>query len=115
PVQPQYYYGSNFGYIIAFKPHNDPEWMTVTVTDPQAQKYVHKDSKIPPSTRFEVKMKAFNSQGEGPFSVSAFIYSAQDVPAEAPTVIEARTLSATEAVVSWVPVQLQTVEGYQVH
>ncbi|KAL0154362.1 hypothetical protein M9458_050328 [Cirrhinus mrigala] len=114
PVQPQYYYGSNFGYIIAFKPHSDDEWMTVTVTDPQAQKYVHKDSKIPPSTRFEVKMKAFNSQGEGPFSVSAFISSAQDVPAEAPTIIEARTLSATEAVVSWVPVQLQTVEGYQV-
>ncbi|XP_052400437.1 contactin-1a [Carassius gibelio] len=114
PVQPQYYYGSNFGYIIAFKPQNDPEWMTVTLTDPQAQKYIHKDSKIPPSTRFEVKMKAFNSQGEGPFSVSAFIYSAQDVPAEAPTIIEARTLSATEAVVSWVPVQLQTVEGYQV-
>uniref|UniRef100_A0A9J8BYP7 Uncharacterized protein n=1 Tax=Cyprinus carpio carpio TaxID=630221 RepID=A0A9J8BYP7_CYPCA len=114
PVQPQYYYGSNFGYIIAFKPHNDPEWMRVTVTDPQARKYVHKDSKIPPSTRFEVKMKAFNSQGEGPFSISAFIYSSQDVPAEAPTIIEARTLSATEAVVSWVPLQLQTVEGYQV-
>uniref|UniRef100_A0A8C1SSS2 Contactin 1 n=1 Tax=Cyprinus carpio TaxID=7962 RepID=A0A8C1SSS2_CYPCA len=113
PVQPQYYYGNNFGYIIAFKPHNDPEWMRVTVTDPQARKYVHKDSKIPPSTRFEVKMKAFNSQGEGPFSVSAFIYSSQDVPAEAPTIIEARTLSATEAVVSWVPLQLQTVEGYQ--
>ncbi len=78
PVQPQYYYGNNFGYIIAFKPHNDPEWMRVTVTDPQAQKYVHKDSKIPPSTKFEVKMKAFNSQGEGPFSISAFIDSAQD-------------------------------------
>lgn len=78
PLQPQYYYGSNFGYIIAFKPQNDPEWMRVTVTDPQAQKYVHKDSKIPPSTTFEVKMKAFNSQGEGPFSISAFINSAQD-------------------------------------
>uniref|UniRef100_A0A8C1SSC3 Contactin 1 n=1 Tax=Cyprinus carpio TaxID=7962 RepID=A0A8C1SSC3_CYPCA len=78
------------------------EFLLVTVTDPQARKYVHKDSKIPPSTRFEVKMKAFNSQGEGPFSVSAFIYSSQDVPAEAPTIIEARTLSATEAVVSWV-------------
>uniref|UniRef100_A0A673L2L5 Contactin 1 n=1 Tax=Sinocyclocheilus rhinocerous TaxID=307959 RepID=A0A673L2L5_9TELE len=110
PVQPQYYYGSNFGYIIAFKPHNDPEWMRVTVTDPQTQKYVHKDSKIPPSTRFEVKMKAFNSQGEGPFSTCVSI----SVPAEAPTIIEARTLSATEAVVSWVPLQLQTVEGYQV-
>ncbi|XP_052454316.1 contactin-1a [Carassius gibelio] len=114
PVQPQYYYGSNFGYIIAFKPHNDPEWMRVTVTDPQARKYVHKDPKIPPSTRFEVKMKVFNSQGEGPFSVSSFIYSSQDVPAEAPSIIEARTLSATEAVVSWIPLQLQTVEGYQV-
>ncbi|XP_043084508.1 contactin-1a [Puntigrus tetrazona] len=114
PVQQQYYYGSNFGYIIAFKPHNDPEWMRVTVTDPQAQKYVHKDAKILPSTKFEVKMKAFNSQGEGPFSISAFIYSAQDVPAEAPTIIETRTLSATEAVLSWVPVQMQTVEGYQV-
>uniref|UniRef100_A0A671RTN3 Contactin-1a-like n=1 Tax=Sinocyclocheilus anshuiensis TaxID=1608454 RepID=A0A671RTN3_9TELE len=105
----------NFGYIIAFKPHNDPEWMRVTVTDPQAQKYIHKDSKIPPSTRFEVKMKAFNSQGEGPFSVTTLLTCVSiSVPAEAPTIIEARTLSATEAVVSWVPLQLQTVEGYQV-
>lgn len=114
PVQSQYYYGSNFGYIIAFKPHNDPEWLRVTVTDPEVQKYVHKDPKIPPSTRFEVKMKAFNSQGEGPFSNSAFIYSAQDVPAEAPIITEARALSATEAIVIWVPVQLPTVERYQV-
>ncbi|XP_067293393.1 contactin-1a [Pseudorasbora parva] len=114
PVQPQYYYGSNFGYIIAFKPLNDPEWLRVTVTDPQARKYVHKDPKIPPSTQFEVKMKAFNSQGEGPFSLSAFIYSAQDVPAEAPIIAETRALSATQAVVSWVPVSQQTVEGYQV-
>ncbi|XP_056091364.1 contactin-1a [Rhinichthys klamathensis goyatoka] len=112
PVQSQYYYGSNFGYIIAFKPQNDPEWLRVTVTDPQARKYVHKDPKIPPSSRFEVKMKAFNSQGEGPFSVSAFIDSAQDVPADAPIIAEARALSATQAVVSWVPVQ--NVQGYQV-
>ncbi|XDV53632.1 hypothetical protein PO909_022082 [Leuciscus waleckii] len=112
PVQSQYYYGSNFGYIIAFKPQNDPEWLRVTVTDPQARKYVHKDPKIPPSSRFEVKMKAFNSQGEGPFSVSAFIESAQDVPAEAPVIAEARALSATQAVVSWMPVQ--NVQGYQV-
>uniref|UniRef100_A0A8C1SVT8 Contactin 1 n=1 Tax=Cyprinus carpio TaxID=7962 RepID=A0A8C1SVT8_CYPCA len=107
PVQPQYYYGNNFGYIIAFKPHNDPEWMRVTVTDPQARKYVHKDSKIPPSTRFEVKMKAFNSQGEGPFSVMILLMCVSiSVPAEAPTIIEARTLSATEAVVSWVPLHM---------
>ncbi|KAK7117971.1 hypothetical protein R3I94_023250 [Phoxinus phoxinus] len=112
PVQSQYYYGSNFGYIIAFKPQNDPEWLRVTVTDPQAQKYVHKDPKIPPSSRFEVKMKAFNSQGEGPFSISAFIESAQDVPADAPTIAEARALSSTQAMVSWMPVQ--NVQGYQI-
>lgn len=114
PVQLQYHYGSNFGYIIAFRPHDKREWLKVTVSDPQAHKYIHKDSDIQPSTKFEVKMKAFNSQGEGPYSVSSFIYSAQDVPSEAPTIVEARALSATEAIVCWMPVQLQTVERYQV-
>lgn len=36
-------------------------------------------------------------------------------PSEAPTIVEARPLSATEAIVCWMPVNLQTVEGYQVH
>lgn len=52
--------------------------MKVTVADPQAKRYVHKDSSIPPSTEFHVKVKAFNSKGEGPFSLTAVIYSAQD-------------------------------------
>ncbi|XP_007244394.3 contactin-1a [Astyanax mexicanus] len=114
PVQPQYYYGSNFGYIIAFKPEGGFEWRKVTVADPQARRYVHKDSSILPATKFEVKVKAFNSKGEGPYSLTAVIYSAQDVPSEAPTIVEARTLSATEAVIWWIPVPQQTVEGYQV-
>ncbi|KAA0724708.1 Contactin-1a F3/F11/contactin [Triplophysa tibetana] len=114
PVQSQYHYGSNFGYIIAFKPHDKRDWLKVTVSDPHAHKYVHKDTDIPPSTKFEVKMKAFNSQGEGPFSLSSFIYSAQDAPSEAPTIVETRSLSATEAIVCWMPVNSQTVEGYQV-
>lgn len=78
PVQPQYYYGPNFGYIVAFKPSDDIEWRKVTVADPEAKRYVHKDSSIPPSTEFLVKVKAFNSKGEGPFSEKAYIYSAQD-------------------------------------
>ncbi|XP_066523401.1 contactin-1a [Hoplias malabaricus] len=114
PVQPQYFYGSNFGYIIAFKPENGTEWRKVTVADPKAKQYVHKDSSIPPATKFEVKVKAFNSKGEGPFSLVATIYSAQDVPSEAPTITEARTLSSTEAFVSWKLASQQTVEGYQV-
>lgn len=52
--------------------------MKVTVANPQAMRYVHKDPNIPPFTEYEVKVKAFNSQGEGPFSLTAPIYSAQD-------------------------------------
>ncbi|KAL7858029.1 hypothetical protein AOLI_G00181310 [Acnodon oligacanthus] len=114
PVQPQYYYGSNFGYIIAFKPEDGFQWRKVTVADPEARRYVHKDPSIPPATKFDVKVKAFNSKGEGPYSLTAAIYSAQDVPSEAPTIVEARTLSATEAIIWWQPVLQQTVEGYQV-
>ncbi|KAK6317847.1 hypothetical protein J4Q44_G00111380 [Coregonus suidteri] len=114
PVQPQYYYGRNFGYIIAFKPRDGYEWRKVTVADPEANHYVHKDSSIPASTEFQVKVKAFNSNGEGPYSLTAVIYSAQDVPSEAPTSVEARALSATEAIVWWLPVPQHTVEGYQV-
>lgn len=78
PVQPQYYYGSNFGYIIAFKPHDSNQWHRVTIADPRANRYIHKDPSIPPATKFDVKIKAFNSMGEGPYSQTAFIYSAQD-------------------------------------
>ncbi|XP_064807361.1 contactin-1a-like [Oncorhynchus masou masou] len=114
PVQPQYYYGRNFGYIIAFKPRDGYEWRKVTVADPGAKHYVHKDSSILASTEFEVKVKAFNSKGEGPYSLMAVIYSAQDVPSKAPTSVGARALSATEAIVWWLPVTQHTVEGYQV-
>lgn len=114
PVKPQYYYGPNFGYIIAFKPADDNAWHKVTVEDPEAQRYVHKDQSIRPSTEFEVKVKAFNRKGEGPFSLTSFIYSAQDAPAEAPASVEARALSSSEAIVWWLPLTQHGVEGYQV-
>ncbi|TRY56953.1 hypothetical protein DNTS_023886 [Danionella cerebrum] len=114
PVERRYFFGSGFGYIIAFRPEDESEWRRVTVTDPEARRYVHKDQRMAPASRFEVKVKAFNSQGEGPFSQSAFIYSALDVPAEAPVLTEVRALSATEVIVVWIPLQQSTLEGYQV-
>nr|XP_046250575.1 contactin-1a-like [Scatophagus argus]XP_046250576.1 contactin-1a-like [Scatophagus argus]XP_046250577.1 contactin-1a-like [Scatophagus argus] len=114
PVQPQYYYGPDFGYIVAFKPQDGVEWKKVTVADPQAKRYVHKDSALPPSKEFQVKVKAFNSKGEGPFSLTAIIYSAQDAPSEAPQRVDGKALSATEAVVWWLPLSKGNVDGYQV-
>lgn len=78
PVQPQYYYGSKFGYVVVFKRQTEHEWKRVVVPNAQAKRFIHKDPSIPPLTEFEVKVKAFNSQGEGPYSQAAIIYSAQD-------------------------------------
>ncbi|KAM6926248.1 contactin-1a-like isoform 1-T2 [Lycodopsis pacificus] len=114
PVQPQYYYGPDFGYIVAFKPQDGSQWMRVTVADPEAKHYVHKDSSIPQMTEYHVKVKAFNSKGEGPFSLTASIYSAQDAPSEAPVRVDGKALSATEAVVWWLPLSQSNIDGYQV-
>ncbi|XP_047248527.1 contactin-1a isoform X2 [Girardinichthys multiradiatus] len=114
PVQPQYYYGPDFGYIVAFKPHEEKEWNRVEVNDPEAKHYVHKDPNLPPMTEFEVKVKAFNRQGEGPYSLTAIIYSAQDAPSEAPAIPEGKALSATAASVSWLLLSESNIDGYQV-
>ncbi|XP_036003268.1 contactin-1a isoform X1 [Fundulus heteroclitus] len=114
PVQPQYYYGDNFGYIVAFKPHEGKEWNRVAVADPEAKHYVHKDPNIPPKTEFEVKVKAFNRQGEGPYSLTAIVYSAQDAPSNAPEILQGKALSASTASVSWVLLSESNIDGYQV-
>lgn len=74
----EYHYGNNFGYIVAFKPFDGEEWKKVTVTNPDTGRYVHKDETMRPSTAFQVKVKAFNNKGDGPYSLTAVINSAQD-------------------------------------
>ncbi|XP_041852368.1 contactin-1a [Melanotaenia boesemani] len=114
PVHPQYHFGPLFGYIVAFKPRGENEWKRVEIPDALARRYVHKDSNIPPLTEFEVKVKAFNNQGEGPYSLTAIIHSAQDAPSEAPVILEGRALSATMATVSWNSLSQKNIDGYQV-
>lgn len=74
----EYHYGYGFGYIVAFKPFPEREWRKVTVTNPESGRYVHKDDTITPATQFQVKVQAFNRLGEGPFSSTAVIYSADE-------------------------------------
>lgn len=115
-VEPQYYYGPNFGYILAFKQKNKLEqvWRYVTVADPQASRYIHKDSSIPPETEFQVKVKAFNSKGEGPYSATAIIRSAKDKPSKAPQITSGKALSASTAIFGWLPLNQSTIEKYEV-
>ncbi|KAH1186269.1 contactin-1 [Mauremys mutica] len=114
PLSREYHFGKNFGYIVAFKPFGEKEWRRVTVTNPDIGRYVHKDDSLPPSTKFQVKVKAFNNKGDGPFSVVAIIYSAQDAPSEQPRNVNVKVLSSSEISVSWEHVFEQSVEGYQI-
>ncbi|XP_068132653.1 contactin-1 [Hyperolius riggenbachi] len=114
PLAREYHYGDGFGYVVAFKPFNEREWRKVTVTNPESGRYIHKDDTITPATQFQVKVKAFNRYGDGPYSSTAVIYSADEAPTEAPTGVRITVLSASEAVVSWQPVVGQTISGYQV-
>ncbi|XP_074921862.1 contactin-1 isoform X2 [Chelonoidis abingdonii] len=114
PLSREYHFGKNFGYIVAFKPFGEKEWRRVTVTNPDVGRYVHKDDSLPPSTKFQVKVKAFNNKGDGPFSLVAIIYSAQDAPTEQPRNVNVKVLSSSEISVSWEHVFEQSVEGYQI-
>uniref|UniRef100_A0A8D0GZF7 Contactin-1 n=1 Tax=Sphenodon punctatus TaxID=8508 RepID=A0A8D0GZF7_SPHPU len=104
PLSREYHYGNNFGYIVAFKPFGEKEWRRVTVTNPDIGRYVHKDESMPPSSEYQVKVKAFNNKGDGPFSITAVIFSAKDAPTERPT----------EVGVSWQHIFQPSAEGYQI-
>uniref|UniRef100_A0A2K5MUF5 Neural cell surface protein F3 n=1 Tax=Cercocebus atys TaxID=9531 RepID=A0A2K5MUF5_CERAT len=114
PLSREYHYGNNFGYIVAFKPFDGEEWKKVTVTNPDTGRYVHKDETMSPSTAFQVKVKAFNNKGDGPYSLVAVINSAQDAPSEAPTEVGVKVLSSSEISVHWEHVLEKIVESYQI-
>uniref|UniRef100_A0A7M4ER34 Contactin 1 n=1 Tax=Crocodylus porosus TaxID=8502 RepID=A0A7M4ER34_CROPO len=114
PLPREYHFGNNFGYVVAFKPFGAKEWRRVTVTNPDIDRYVHKDESMPPSTKYQVKVKAFNNKGDGPFSLTAVIYSAQDAPTEIPTDVNVLVLSSSEISVSWHHITDESVEGYQI-
>uniref|UniRef100_A0A8D3DHX2 Contactin 1b n=1 Tax=Scophthalmus maximus TaxID=52904 RepID=A0A8D3DHX2_SCOMX len=110
PVQPWYFSGKKFGYIVAFKPHDAYDWWYDTISDPETRRYVHKDSYFIPTEEdfqvreFQVKVKSFNVKGDGPYSLTKVIYYPRDVPTESPTDVYARPVSSTEALVWWLPV-----------
>uniref|UniRef100_A0A1A8CUT8 Fibronectin type-III domain-containing protein n=1 Tax=Nothobranchius kadleci TaxID=1051664 RepID=A0A1A8CUT8_NOTKA len=103
PVPEELQSGPGFGYVVAFRPLGAPGWMQAAVTSPDASRYVFKNESIPPFSPYQVKVGVYNNKGEGPFSPVTTIYSAEEEPSRAPGRPRARSISASEAEVTWKP------------
>lgn len=52
--------------------------MTARVPHAESLHYVYRNESIGPYTPFDVKIKAYNRKGEGPESLTAVVYSAEE-------------------------------------
>ncbi|XP_053114234.1 contactin-1 isoform X2 [Hemicordylus capensis] len=114
PLPREYHFGNDFGYVIAFKSFDQNDWKKVTVTQSDVGRYIHKDESMPPSSKYQVKVRAFNNRGNGPFSLPVIIYSAEDAPTERPRHVNIKVRSSTEATVSWQHISNPSLTGYQI-
>lgn len=119
PMAREYQNGDGFGYILAFKREEPLSlWEVVRIPHLESSRYVHYNSSLKPYQPFEVKIKAYNRRGEGPFSQVAVVYSAEEEPVMGPHSINATALTAFDILVSWSPVQQITsnaiIRGYEI-
>nr|XP_023853255.1 contactin-2-like [Salvelinus alpinus] len=111
PMAREYQNGDGFGYILAFRKRNTPTWVVERVSNVESSRYVYSNQSLSPYCPFEVKIKAYNRKGEGPFSQIALVHSAEEEPTVAPSRINATALTAFEMQVSWDPVQHLSANG----
>ncbi|XP_063071450.1 contactin-2 [Engraulis encrasicolus] len=119
PMAREYQNGDDFGYVLHFRQREAEAWMMVRVPGVESSRFVYTNQTLAPYSPFEVKIKAYNSMGEGPFSQVAQVYSAEEEPTESPRRVNAEALSAFEMRVSWDPVQQQQptngiLRGYEI-
>ncbi|XP_051803974.1 contactin-2 [Acanthochromis polyacanthus] len=110
PMAREYQNGDGFGYILAFR-KKDTSWTEVRIPHVESSRYVYYNDSLTPYSPFEVKIKAYNRRGEGPFSQIAVVHSAEEEPTVGPLNINATALSAFEIQVSWEPVQQLSANG----
>ncbi|XP_068598948.1 contactin-3 [Brachionichthys hirsutus] len=116
PVPEELQNGDGFGYIIAFRAVSSVTWTRAVMSSLGVGRYVFRNDTIPPFSLFDVKVGAYNNRGEGPFSTIATIFSAEEVPSEAPKRVRTRSVSAVKIEVIWeaLPVIAERVLGYEV-
>uniref|UniRef100_A0A8C2TV77 Contactin 2 n=1 Tax=Coturnix japonica TaxID=93934 RepID=A0A8C2TV77_COTJA len=101
PTLRDYQNGDGFGYILSFRKKGTQGWLTARVPHAESLHYVYRNESIGPYTPFEVKIKAYNRKGEGPESLTAIVYSAEEEPKVAPFRVTAKAVLSSEMDVSW--------------
>lgn len=74
----EYQNGDSFGYILGFRKKDTSSWTEVRVPRVESSRHVYYNSSLAAYTPFEVKIKAYNRKGEGPFSQVAVVHSAEE-------------------------------------
>lgn len=135
PMAREYQNGDGFGYILAFKRKREPSWTTLRIPHVDSSRYVYYNESLSPYSAFDVKIRAYNRRGEGPFSQIAVVHSAEEgnscpqaaryhsgfgegkpassstEPTVGPLSINATALNAFDIQVSWDPVQQLSANG----
>lgn len=78
PMAREYQNGDGFGYILAFKRKDAPSWTTLRIPHVDSSRYVYYNESLSPYSPFDVKIRAYNRRGEGPFSQIAVVHSAEE-------------------------------------
>uniref|UniRef100_A0A8C1MP96 Contactin 3a, tandem duplicate 2 n=1 Tax=Cyprinus carpio TaxID=7962 RepID=A0A8C1MP96_CYPCA len=78
PVPEDLQNGDGFGYIIAFRPLGEVNWTHAVTSIPSQSRYVYRNESIPPFSPFSVKVGAYNTKGQGPFSPVTIVFSAEN-------------------------------------
>uniref|UniRef100_A0A8D0XE68 Contactin-3 n=2 Tax=Sus scrofa TaxID=9823 RepID=A0A8D0XE68_PIG len=105
PMSREYQNGDGFGYLLSFRRQGSTSWQTARVPGADAQYFVYSNESVRPYTPFEVKIRSYNRRGEGPESLTALVYSAEEEPRVAPTKVWAQGVASSEMNVTWEPVQ----------
>lgn len=74
----EYQNGDGFGYILAFKRTKAPSWTMLKIPHADSSRYVYYNDSLSPYSPFDVKIRAYNRRGEGPFSQIAVVHSAEE-------------------------------------
>uniref|UniRef100_A0A8C9MYZ9 Contactin 2 n=1 Tax=Serinus canaria TaxID=9135 RepID=A0A8C9MYZ9_SERCA len=111
PTLRDYQNGDGFGYIVSFRRKGSQAWLRARVPHAESLHFVYRNESIAPYTPFEVKIKAYNRKGEGPESLTAIVYSAEEEPKAAPYRVIAKSVLSSEMDVSWEPVEQGEMTG----